>query len=232
MERIALISDIHANLYAFEALMHELDADHSISRILNMGDFIQIGPNPKEVFDRVMNDGRFINILGNSEYMLINEEARKKYLSEETHQVWTAAQVGKEQVERLREIPLTRMVTVENKTLMMIHARTHSPLETPLLYDHKPLEAFLSDYEQKADYVLMGHTHLPLYAPHFFYKPIINPGSVGCGKDGIVRFALMEIEDGLVQVSYRQVKYDKEKVIAAYRKKDVPCMEKFISMFY
>lgn len=46
MERIALISDIHANIYALDVFMNYIDKECKVSQILNMGDYIQIGPNP------------------------------------------------------------------------------------------------------------------------------------------------------------------------------------------
>lgn len=50
MERIALVSDIHSNIYALDTFMNYIDKECKVSQILNMGDFIQIGPNPTEVY--------------------------------------------------------------------------------------------------------------------------------------------------------------------------------------
>ncbi|MGN0610697.1 MAG: metallophosphoesterase family protein [Ruminiclostridium sp.] len=232
MERIALISDIHANIHALQVFMDYIDKDSSITCILNMGDFIQIGPNPAEVYDIVMNDNRFVNIMGNSEYMFFNEDIRQHYESEAEHQHWVAEQLGDERMERLKNIPLSRIVEAEGKTILMVHARINSVTDAPLLYQQKTFEEFISDYSTDVNYVAIGHTHLPLYAVHWNGKPVINPGSIGCGKDGIARFAVMDINDSLVDISYKQLKYDKEKVITDYNKNKVPCKDKFISMFY
>lgn len=232
MKKIALISDIHANIHALKAFMSYMDADSNISGVLNAGDFIQIGPNPTEVYDIVMNDSRFINIMGNSEYMFFDKEILNRYESESKHQDWVVNQLGTDRMERLKQVPLTKIVDMEDTHILMVHARMNSVIDAPLLYENKTLEEFVLDYNTNADYILIGHTHLPLYAVYWNCKPIINPGSIGCGKDGIVRFAVMEIEDGLVNVSYKQLKYEKEKVILDYRKNNVPCKEKFISMFY
>lgn len=74
MERIAIITDIHSNIHALKAFMNYIDTECSVSQILNLGDFIQIGPNPTEVFDVVMNDSRFVNIMGNSEGMFLTNQ--------------------------------------------------------------------------------------------------------------------------------------------------------------
>lgn len=232
MDRIALVSDIHSNIHALEVFMNYIDNECKVSKILNMGDFLQIGPNPTEVYDIVMNDSRFVNIMGNGEYMFFNKEIKKHYEMESEHQDWVSNQLGSERMERLKHVPLQRIVEIEDKKFLMIHARINSVIDAPLLYDKKTLEEFTADYDVDVDYVLIGHTHLPLYAVHWNNKPIINPGSIGCAKDGIVRFSIAELENGLVNVTYKQLKYDKEKVIRDYRKHAVPYGEKFITMFY
>ena len=232
MDRIALVSDIHSNAHALEVFMNYIDKECKVSQILNMGDFIQIGPNPKEVYDIVMNDSRFVNIMGNGEYMFFDKEIMKRYEIESAHQDWVINQLGPERMERLKQVPLQRIVEIEDKKFLMVHARMNSVIDSPLLYEKKTLEEFIADYDVDVNYVLIGHTHLPLYAVNWNCKPILNPGSIGCGKDGIARFAIIELDDGLVNVTYKQLKYDKEKVIRDYRKNSVPYGEKFITMFY
>lgn len=232
MKRIALVSDIHSNIYALDVFMNYIDKECKVSQILNLGDFIQIGPNPMEVYDIVMNDNRFVNIMGNGEYMFFDKEIRKHYETESAHQDWVINQLGSERMERLKQVPLQRTVEIEDKKFLMIHARMNSVIDPPLLYDKKTLEEFIADYNVNVDYVLIGHTHLPLYAVHWNGRPILNPGSVGCGKDGIVRFVIIEADDGLVTLTYKQLKYDKEKVKRDYRQNAVPNSEKFIAMFY
>ncbi len=232
MERIAVISDIHANIHALNVFMDYIDNECEVSKVLNLGDFIQIGPNPAEVYDTVMHDSRFVNIMGNSEYMFCDNEIMKKYESEASHQEWTRQKLGTQRMEGLKRIPLQRIIEIEGIKFLMIHARMNSVIDAPLLYARKTLEEFIADYEEAVNYVLIGHTHLPLYAVHWNNKPILNPGSVGCGKDDVVRFIVLEIEDGLVNVTYKQLKYDKDKVLCDYRKNAVPCSDRFIDMFY
>lgn len=232
MERIAIITDIHSNIHALKVFMNYIDTECNVSRILNLGDFIQIGPNPTEVFDIVMNDSRFVNIMGNSEAMFFDKLIMENYEAEASHQDWVIKKLGCDRMERLKEVPLKRIVEIDNKKFLMVHSRLNSVTDAPLLYQKKTLEEFIFDYDADVNYVLIGHTHLPLYAVYWNNKPVINPGSVGCGKDGIARFAIMEIDDGLVNVTYKQLKYDKEKVISDYRQNFVPYGEKFITMFY
>lgn len=232
MKRIAVVADIHANIHALNVVMNYIDTKCEVSQILNLGDFIQIGPNPAEVYDVVMNDARFINIMGNSEYMFFDDEIMKRYSDESAHQDWVVKQLGKSRLDMLRQVPLQRIVDIEDKKFLMVHARMNSAIESPVLYAKGTFAEFMQDYDADANYVLIGHTHLPLYAVHWNGRPIINPGSIGCGKDGIARFAMIEIDGGMVDVTYKQLKYDKAKVIRDYAQNAVPCSEKFIAAFY
>lgn len=167
MERIALVSDIHSNIHALDIFMNYINNGCKVSRILNMGDFIQIGPNPVEVYDIIMNDKRFINIMGNAESMFFDAEIMKRYEKESEHRDWVNSQLGNERMERLKQVPLQRIVEIENKKFLMVHSRMHSVIDFPLLYKKKTLEEFIADYDVNVDYVLIGHTHFPLYAVHW-----------------------------------------------------------------
>lgn len=87
IKRIAVVSDIHANKYALNAFLEYINKE-KINTILNLGDFVQIGPNPAEATKTILNDSRFINILGNNETSLFNISENNN--SEEIkHRRWT-----------------------------------------------------------------------------------------------------------------------------------------------
>lgn len=135
-------------------------------------------------------------------------------------------------MERLERLHFKRVINIEDKRFLMLHTRINSIISFPLLYEKKSLEEFIDDYNEDVDYVLIGHTHLPLYATNWSFKNILNPGAFGCGKDGIVKFIVMEIDNEIVNITYKQLKYDKEKVVEDFRNNDVPYGNKFIEIFY
>ncbi|WP_238906858.1 metallophosphoesterase family protein [Clostridium sp. YIM B02506] len=232
MERIAVFADIHANIHALQVFMDHISKECEVSKILNVGDFLQIGPNPVEVFDIVMNDKRFINIMGNNEHVLFNRELMKFPKEEVEHQDWVIHKLGEERMDKLEKLPFKRIINIKNKKILMLHSRTNSIIEFPLLYKKKSLEEFIGDYDEDVDYVLIGHTHLPLYATNWSLKNILNPGAFGCGKDGIVKFIIMEIDNELVNITYKQLRYDKQKVVDDFKRNNVPYGEKFCEIFY
>ncbi len=232
MERIAVVADIHANIHALQVFMDHISKECEVSKILNVGDFLQIGPNPVEVFDIVMNDKRFINIMGNNEHVLFNRELMKFPKEEVENQDWVIHKLGEERMDKLEKLPFKRIINIKNKKILMLHSRTNSIIEFPLLYEKKSLEEFIDDYDEDVDYVLIGHTHLPLYATNWSLKNILNPGAFGCGKDGIVKFIIMEIDNELVNITYKQLRYDKQKVVDDFKRNNVPYGEKFCEIFY
>ncbi|WP_326513917.1 metallophosphoesterase family protein [Clostridium intestinale] len=232
MERIAVVADIHANIHALQVFMDHINKECEVSKILNVGDFLQIGPNPVEVFDIVMNDKRFINIMGNNELVLFNRELMKFPKEEVEHQDWVIHKLGEDRMYKLEKLPFKRIINIKNKKILMLHSRINSIIEFPILYEKKSLEEFIDDYDEDVDYVLIGHTHLPLYATNWSLKNILNPGAFGCGKDGIVKFLIMEIDNELVNITYKQLRYDKQKVFDDFKSNNVPYGEKFCEMFY
>jgi len=66
VKQIAVVADIHANKYALTKFLNYIEIELKVDYILNLGDFLQIGPHPKEVTEIILSDDRFINIIGNN----------------------------------------------------------------------------------------------------------------------------------------------------------------------
>ena len=184
VSRVAVISDIHANIHALEVFMKYLNARPEIELVLNLGDFLQLGPNPAEVFDLLVEDKRFINILGNNEIELIEPIDKNEDAERVKHILWTKEKIGQDRLEKLRNIPKSKMVNLYGKKVMMVHTVTEQYI------DIKQLE--------KCEYVLMGHTHQQALGSYWKERRVMNPGSIGFTPKGIVNFAVIEIGGGLI----------------------------------
>ena len=70
-DAVAVLSDIHANAYALDAVLDFIDRQ-GIQTIVNMGDLVGYGPHPRQCFERVMGDERFVtHLLGNHDRNLL-----------------------------------------------------------------------------------------------------------------------------------------------------------------
>lgn len=229
MKRIAVVADIHANKYALRKFLEYIN-NENIETILNIGDFLQIGPNPFEVSEIILKDNRFINILGNNEISLFDIENNCN--SEEIrHRKWTREQLNKN-FEIIKKIPQERIIKIENKNILMIHSRKNNIKGMPLIYTEN-IDKFVNDYESfETEIVLFGHTHEKLYLEHN-NKIFINPGSLGCSKMKTVDFAMLEINDNKIsECKFKSLEYNKSELIKDYYSSSVPDREFLIKNFY
>ncbi len=228
-KKIAVVADIHANKYALDVFTKYMDANN-IDTVLNLGDFVQIGPNPKEVAEIVLNDKRFINILGNNETSLfeINNEDNS---SENQHRKWTRKQV-EDNMENIRKLEKEKIIKINGLDILMIHSRKDDIKGMPLIYE-EGLNEFVKDYEEfNTKVVLFGHTHERMFIEHS-NKLLINPGSLGCSRQKSVDFAIIEIDnDEISNVAFKSLKYDINKIIEDYQKYDVPDRDFILNTFY
>ncbi|GAA0125407.1 metallophosphoesterase family protein [Clostridium sp. ATCC 25772] len=232
-EKVLVIADIHSNMEAFNVFLQYAEKEN-VDKILNLGDFIQEGPNPLEVFDIIMNDKRFINILGNTDYSIVTNCCEEFTEGEKEHQKWNINLLGEERINKLKTVPTERIIEIKGKKILMVHSRIDSMNELPLLYQEVTLDEFTEDYGDVCDYVLIGHSHCQTLVKYWKGKPIINPGSIGCSRDGgYVSFAVMEFDDdGTVDISFKSIKYNIDKTIMEFFNENVPDKDNILKLFY
>src|SRR6188474_1084984 len=103
LERIALISDVHGNLTALEAVLDDIDA-RGITRIFNLGDYVGKGPRGREVID-LCRERCEVNILGNWDDSLPDPE--RTFDTPSGAFAWWLAQLSQGQGEWLRALPFS-----------------------------------------------------------------------------------------------------------------------------
>ena len=228
-KKVAVVADIHANKYAIDVFMKYVDANN-IDIVLNLGDFVQIGPNPKEVTKIVLNDKRFINILGNNETSLFEIDSDDDS-SENQHRKWTRKQL-EDDIETIKEIGKEKIININGLEILMIHSRKNDIKGMPVIYQ-EGINEFVKDYEEfHTKIVLFGHTHERMLVEHSS-KFFVNPGSLGCSRQKSADFAIIEIDnDEIINISFKSLHYDINKVIADYHKYDVPDREFILKTFY
>jgi diadenosine tetraphosphatase ApaH/serine/threonine PP2A family protein phosphatase len=233
----ALISDIHANIDALEAVLKDI-GDFPVRGILCLGDIVGYGPEPGACVRRVR-DLCSVSVLGNHEAMLLLAD---KILDEDWDvPIRKPLQIAKEQVSReelgwLRDLP----ITVDLDPITLSHASLNEPPE--FHYIHEITEAEAHFAAQSTFISFNGHTHVPGIweeNPETFgvrcltpgEKPVrlnsskrytVNVGSVGQSRDGDPRasYALYDYEQHLLLM--RRVGYDLRKAQARFKKAGLP----------
>ncbi|OPJ61058.1 metallophosphoesterase family protein [Clostridium oryzae] len=194
INRIAVVADIHANMHAFKMFIDYLNARPDIGTVLNLGDFLQLGPNPNEVFDIVMNDKRFINILGNNEIELFEDIDDEENNDRYKHKTWTKDTIGNDRINKLAQIPRSKCVEVWGKKFMLIHTVVEQYVDL--------------DELKNCEYVFMGHTHQQTFGSYWKERKVMNPGSIGYNPNGIINFAIIEFDGDIMNFIFKTMKYN------------------------
>jgi len=234
--KLAIIADIHANKYALDSFLKYNEENFKADKILNLGDFVSIGPHPKEVAQTIFNDERFENIIGNNEMIVLGKRKNEWQRQKMPHHEWIASQIGTELLKKIENTPTSKEMNVNGKKLLMLHSHFY---DTPgrtiqdnlLIYQGKNLDDFVEDYPEDVDIVVVGHSHLQLYIS-WKGKKIINPGSISITWKPKTSFCLMEISENNVNVNFKNIPYDFSNLKKDYEERNVVGKDFLIKYFY
>jgi putative phosphoesterase len=212
MSKLLVVSDIHGNWPALQAIREEADA------VVCLGDIVSYGPFPRECVAWVRERAAYV-IRGNHDTALGHggdpgAAPHKRALALATlarHHLLLSG----DDLAWLRELPTEASFRSDEYRLHAFHATPTDHLFsyriTPDLGEEE-LKKEVADV--RADIVLLGHTHLPM-SRGAWTKVVLNPGSVGQPLDGDPRASYAVIEDGLAEI--RRVTYDIEATAAGIR---------------
>jgi predicted phosphodiesterase len=234
--RYALISDIHANLPALEAVLADIDA-RAVDGILHLGDLVGYAPWPDQVVD-LIRERRIAGVAGNYDSTVATdykhcgcryEDPRQEELSHVSYE-WTRRHVSAATREFLGALPFRldlrpRGGHLPRPTFILVHGTP--TLNTVYWTEDRPADFCLKMAAhagaQPGDVLAFGHTHRP------WHREIdgiyfVNTGSVGRPKDGNPRasYVLLELENGSVSTSIIRVSYDLERATAGIRDSGLP----------
>lgn len=222
---LALISDIHSNLPALEAVMEDIQGTRA-EMILCAGDLIGYGARPNEVIERVRR-ARIESIRGNhdaavagNDYSWFNDDAGDALK-------WTAERLKEGNSLFLRDLRTESRLDCGGKRLAVFHGSPKDP--NRYVFPGEEGEWVIEDAE--ADIAVLGHTHHPVMA-RFGEGLVLNPGSVGQPRDGDPRasYCLLEIRDGAARPVFRRVEYDIEAAAKAILEAGLP--QRFAQRLY
>ncbi len=210
--KCAVLSDIHGNLRAFEAVLADAKASGA-DNVIFLGDLVFMGLDPQMCFDLLMEQKPIVAIKGNTDLNLekISELNGKSPADEDMLKLVKYADIrmNTQAKKQLAAFPTTKRMELEGLSFLCCHGTPYSMNEG--LYQNIPfapaLEKQLSD--EQVDIVLHAHTHIPADFKRNGIR-FINPGAVGYSLDGDVRasYALLSLREGVATCKICRVEYD------------------------
>ena len=217
--KIAVISDIHANTLALEAVLNQINS-LGADKIFCLGDILMAGYDPNGTAKTILELDNLEIIQGNTDKMVacfsqeLLEKAKNKfpcmgYALEDDLKI-----IDEKYKDFVRNLPENRYIEINGLKIQLVHGSPRQQDEN--IYPNLALNDVEKMVENSnADLILCGHTHIPCGYSLNSGKTVVNAGSVGRSmtEDKMPYWAMLEINDnGTFQIEHKSVKYDNVKV--------------------
>ncbi|MCJ7433328.1 MAG: metallophosphatase family protein [Anaerolineales bacterium] len=232
--RIGLISDIHGNFTALEAVLANMN-QRPVDLLVCLGDIATIGPQPRQVLD-TLKELDCTCIMGNHDATLL-DMSKMVYYQIGTKLIstieWCAQKLDSSDLDFLRSFKVHVEIPLDNDLgLLCYHGSPQSSTDQVLVTTTvKELAAQFSGHHNRL--LAGGHTHIQMMRQHKS-SLIINPGSVGspfktayeAGVPPVLlpwaEYGIIEYKDGVISVDLRRVPFDMDVFIKAIKESGMP----------
>ncbi len=238
--QVAVLSDIHGNLPALEAVLADI-SETGASELWCLGDVVGYGASPNECTELVRANCA-VSLVGNHDLAVLGALDTSTFSGAASAAVeWTQERIGEEELAYLRELDPSDA----SHAAALYHASPRDPIWEYVLWPDQAADC-IAVQEKRVS--LVGHSHVAL----FFSVPdegagrpgpreargwqagagtrleisegrwLINPGSVGQPRDGDPRAAWLELDTETWEATYHRVGYDIDRAAAAIEATDLP----------
>lgn len=218
--RIVILSDIHANVTAFNAVLADISSIGNVDAYAIIGDLVNYGPRPNEIIELVkgLDKPVSVNIWGNHEYSIFGGSLehfatdRGRAVLQYTNTILTPE--SRDYLDKEMDHSGFQKCRIAEKNFLFMHGSLDDAYWGKFGIDKMNDERY-AEY----DYVISGHSHVPHYVEHFFVSDdaayrnkkrtiFINPGSVGQPRNHnpYAQYGILDVESG--DYEHRCVWYD------------------------
>ncbi len=227
--RYAIVSDLHANLQAWQTVLADITANQ-VDKIICLGDIVGYGPRPAEVLaSAYQHVDRFV--LGNHDAVIAGLMSAECFNDDAQAMIaWTRQQLDAKAPQFLRKVPLA----LSGEGFRCVHGSPIAPAEFGYIFDEEEAREAWDSYSE--DILFIGHTHCPTLhylnceAAYRGLDPvdfeiedgkryIVNVGSVGMPRDDDFRASYVLYDSADRSVSFQRVVYDVESFRQDVRKR-------------
>lgn len=238
--RIGVISDIHGNIDALDAVLNEIKK-YNVEKIFCLGDLIGGAAQSEEVVQRIMAlKDKCICVRGNREKyiiegmpLVVHDEKKKTSQEQLDRNEWIKNHLSQNSLDYINKMPKEITCEIDGKKLYLVHYpmkedgsfRKHIKGASP--EENKEMFSGID-----ADIYLYGHTHefVDNKDSNKFY---INPGALGCpGKTNDAPFGILDIDNNEIKYTQLKTSYDAQKVIKNIEEIAFPGYKRVLRVFY
>ncbi len=232
--KLALISDIHANVYAFEAVLRDIHK-HSVDLTVFLGDLVYGGIYPRECLSLLINIAPLLTIKGNADGMFDEREEHWKLNSPRQERIsqihgYVKDLMTADDIQIVRAFPFHECLVVEGLSIGFYHG-------SPISYSDK-IHADDSEKDILAKFKHVQHTIAGVGHTHHRMEKkmaglhVINPGAIGYSFDGDTRagYGVLTIENKRVHYEQQNVEYPLWSYVHDLQRSDLPQKDDFIEL--
>jgi putative phosphoesterase len=233
--KFAVITDIHGNNPALEAVLKDIDK-RQLDHIYCLGDIVGIGPDSNEVLDLLTSREDITYVIGNHDLAVIaafyGQDAPVGHHNERHHHEWLAARIDSSYIGFLEKMPKQIVETYLNKRLLFVHYHLNKE-EQFISIDKKPSIGRLDNFYEGTNFnlVCFGHHHI-LHNYRSESSVYFNPGALGCYDKPLARYGIVEVTSEEIMVEPVEIPYDNRKFLKSYIELEVPEREFILKIFH
>lgn len=233
--RALIVSDIHGNLEALDAVLADARVADRLDEVWCLGDIVGYGPDPGPCVDRLRSLSAQA-VAGNHDLAAVGAIGLEQFNPHAAEALrWTASRLTEDQKGYLAKLP----VTLERPPFTLVHGSLLDPVWDYVLPQYQTPARLAEVFRmQRTQFCLVGQSHVPLVCAeaslHFASleeggwelpttaRLIINPGSLGQPRDGDARASYLLYDEGRRHLQHRRVAYPVSVTQAKIRKAGLP----------
>jgi len=233
--KIAVLTDVHGNLPALQAALSAIGQE-GCDAILHTGDSVGIGPYPAECLDLILNTPRMVPVMGNHDAWFAHglPDPQPSWMSdgEVRHQQWVHSCLDASLRTTVGDWPYLIQEVYEDIRVSFLHYGLNESGRNFAKFHQEPEPADLDDMfnSLNSDLVFYGHNHTD--SDLVGKARYVNPGSLGCQTEAVVRFAVLTCRASRYELEVRSISYDDSALFREFEKRKVPEREFIIRAFF
>ena len=234
--KIAVLSDIHGNMQALEAVLVDIRANNC-DKVFCLGDLAMAGPEPQKVIDFVKRQTDWTVIQGNTDKMIADFTPEILKNTEKAFPVMGHALaddvlfLSDDAKSFLKNLPAQKELNIDGVKVLFVHGSPRRNNED-ILPDMslEKVEEIIESTD--ADLIFCGHTHIPAGYQTSKKQTVVNVGSIGRPMtfDAKSCYCIAEFNNGEFSIEHRLLDYDREKAAEIMQSRAFDGAEKLAQM--